>query len=218
MRALVISYSQRVFQKFFELLGKAFIVFVGLWIVFALTFEGYMVYLQVTGQVEKTMAISNWFSWTFDGTFKNSPGNIWYEEPKKIDISSVSNKVVVGSLAGNRNLEFGLKNILEEVVQEKDYELDKTSNLKITAEIVYLDVLKTQSSFSVLHNNKESVVIRLKGYLYKDGKLEKKVTVEESADEVSMSALLVDEGGKFNQQNLSSALKKASVSLVNKLL
>jgi len=54
--------------------------------------------------------------------------------------------------------------------------------------------------------------------LYKDGKLEKKVVVEESADEVSMSALLVDEGGKFNQQNLSSALKKASVSLVNKLL
>jgi hypothetical protein len=49
-------------------------------------------------------------------------------------------------------------------------------------------------------------------------KLEKKIVVEESADEISMSALLVDEGGKFNQQNLSSALKKASVSLVNKLL
>lgn len=214
MRALVINYS----QKLFDLIGKIFLVFVGLWLVFALSFEGYMTYLHFSGQEEKTTAISNWFSWKFDGTFKNNPDNIWYEEPKKIDISSVSNKVVVGSLAGNRNLEFGLKNILEEVVQEKDYELDKTSNLKITAEIVYLDVLKTQSSFSVLHNNKESVVIRLKGYLYKDGKLEKKVTVEESADEVSMSALLVDEGGKFNQQNLSSALKKASVSLVNKLL
>ena len=214
MRAFVINYS----QKLFDLIGKIFLVFVGLWLVFALSFEGYMTYLHFSGQEEKTTAISNWFSWKFDGTFKNNPDNIWYEEPKKIDISSVSNKVVVGSLAGNRNLEFGLKNILEEVVQEKDYELDKTSNLKITAEIVYLDVLKTQSSFSVLHNNKESVVIRLKGYLYKDGKLEKKVTVEESADEVSMSALLVDEGGKFNQQNLSSALKKASVSLVNKLL
>jgi hypothetical protein len=42
--------------------------------------------------------------------------------------------------------------------------------------------------------------------------------VEESADETSMSALLIDEGGKFNQTNLSSALKKASSSLVNKLL
>jgi hypothetical protein len=174
--------------------------------------------LQFSGQEEKTMAISNWFSWKFDGTFKNSPGNIWYEEPKKIDITAVSNKIVIGSLTGSRNLEFGVRNILEEVIQEKEYELDKSANLKLTVEIVYLDVLKTQSSLSVLHNNKESVVIRLRGLLYKDGKLDKKVTVEESADEVSMSALLVDEGGKFNQQNLSSALKKASVSLVNKLL
>jgi len=181
-------------------------------------FQLFFVYLEFSGKTELQRNVINWIEWRIDGTFKNNPENIWYEEPKKITISSVSNKVVVGSLAGNRNLEFGLKNILEEVVQEKDYELDTAASLKITAEIIYLDVLKTQSSFSVLHNNKESVVIRLRGYLYKDGKLEKKITVEESADEVSMSALLVDEGGKFNQQNLSSALKKASVSLVNKLL
>ena len=214
MRAVLISYTQKIGDLFF----KIFIGFVGLWLICALSFQVYMIYLEFSGKTETTRAIVNWIEWRIDGTFKNNPENIWYEEPKKIDISSVSNKVVVGSLAGNRNLEFGLKNILEEVVQEKDYELDTAASLKITAEIIYLDVLKTQSSFSVLHNNKESVVIRLRGYLYKDGKLEKKITVEESADEVSMSALLIDEGGKFNQQNLSSALKKASVSLVNKLL
>ena len=214
MRALVINYTQRIL----DLIGKIFIGFVALWISCAFLFEVYMIYLHFSGQEEKTTAIANWFSWKFDGTFKNDPGNIWYEEPKKIDISAVTNKVVIGSLAGNRNLEFGVKNILEEVIQEKEYELDKSSSLKLAVEIIYLDVLKTQSSFSVLHNNKESVVIRLRGQLYKDGKLEKKVIVEESADEISMSALLVDEGGKFNQQNLSSALKKASNSLVNKLL
>lgn len=214
MRAVLISYTQKIGDLFF----KIFIGFVGLWLICALSFQVYMIYLEFSGKTETTRAIVNWIEWRIDGTFKNNPENIWYEEPKKINISSVSNKVVVGSLAGNRNLEFGLKNILEEVVQEKDYELDTAASLKITAEIIYLDVLKTQSSFSVLHNNKESVVIRLRGYLYKDGKLEKKITVEESADEVSISALLIDEGGKFNQQNLSSALKKASVSLVNKLL
>lgn len=214
MRAVVVNYT----QKIGDLIGKIFLAFVGAWICFALLFEGYMIYLHFSGQDDKTLAISNWFSWKFDGTFKNHPGNIWYQEPKKIDISSVTNKVVVGSLAGNRKLEFGVKNVLEEALQEKEYELDKDANLKLSVEIIYLDVLKTQSSFSVLHNNKESVVIRLRGLLYKDGKLDKKVIVEESADEISMSALLVDEGGKFNQQNLSSALKKASVSLVNKLL
>lgn len=214
MRAVLISYT----QKIGDLFAKIFIGFVGLWIICALTFQVYMIYLEFSGKTETIRSIVNWIEWRIDGTFKNNPENIWYEEPKKIDISAVTNKVVVGSLAGNRNLEFGVKNVLEEVLQEKEYELDKTANLKLSVEIIYLDVLKTQSSFSVLHNNKESVVIRLRGLLYKEGKLEKKIIVEESADEISMSALLVDEGGKFNQQNLSSALKKASVSLVNKLL
>lgn len=214
MRALVINYG----QKLYEIIVIILFSLAFLWVIFALIFQLFFVYLEFSGKTELQRNVINWIEWRIDGTFKNNPENIWYEEPKKINISSVSNKVVVGSLAGNRNLEFGLKNILEEVVQEKEYELDTAASLKITAEIIYLDVLKTQSSFSVLHNNKESVVIRLRGYLYKDGKLEKKITVEESADEVSMSALLVDEGGKFNQQNLSSALKKASVSLVNKLL
>lgn len=214
MRALVISYT----QKIGDLIAKVFIGLVALWIVFALSFQVYMIYLEFSGKTETIKAIVDWFDVTIDGRWSHDPRNIWYEEPKKIDISSVTNKVVVGSLVGNRNLEFGVKNVLEEALQEKEYELDKTANLKLSVEIIYLDVLKTQSSFSVLHNNKESVVIRLRGLLYKDGKLEKKIVVEESADEISMSALLIDEGGKFNQQNLSSALKKASVSLVNKLL
>lgn len=214
MRAYIINYS----QKLGDLIAKVFVSFVFLWIVSALCFQVYMIYLEFSGKKETMQAIVNWFDVTIDGRWSHDPRNIWYEEPKKIDISSVTNKVVVGSLAGNRNLEFGIKNILEEAVQEKEYELDKNANIKLSVEIIYLDVLKTQSSFSVLHNNKESVVIRLRGFLYKDGKLDKKVTVEESADEISMSALLVDEGGKFNQQNLSSALKKASNSLINKLL
>jgi hypothetical protein len=41
--------------------------------------------------------------------------------------------------------------------------------------------------------------------------------VEESSSEISMSTLIVDEGGKFNQTSLSNALKKASDSLVKKL-
>lgn len=214
MRAVVISYT----QKLGELIGKIFIGFVAIWIIFALSFQLYMLYLHFAGKEETTRAIVDWFNVTIDGSWSHDPRNIWYEEPKSIDVSSVTNKVVVGSLAGNRNLEFGVKNVLEEVLQEKNYDLDKNANLKLSVEIIYLDVLKTKSSFSVLHNNKESVVIRLRGLLYKEGKLQKKIVVEESADEISMSALLVDEGGKFNQQNLSSALKKASVSLVNKLL
>jgi hypothetical protein len=136
-----------------------------------------------------------------------------------IFVSSVKNKVVMGSLAGNRNLEFGVQNILDEfIVEEKDLVLNPYALKTIEVEILYLDVLKTQSNLSVFHKNTESVVIRMRGKLLNKGKVIKTVIVEESAEEVSMSTLLIDEGGKFNQQNLSSAIKKSCNSLINKLL
>lgn len=206
-----------VLNRIKDRIGQAFLVFFCIWVVAALCFQLFMVGLHVFGKDQMTQDISNWFTWKFDGRFKNSPGNIWYEEPKTIAIGQITNKIQIGNLAGNRKLEFGVKNVLEEIYQSKDYELDHASENVLKVDIVYLDVLKTQSSFSIVHNNKESVVIRLQGFLYKGDKLVKKVLVEESADEISMSTLLVDEGGKFNNQNLSTALKKACSSLVNKL-
>jgi len=49
-----------------------------LWIVFALSFQMYAVFLTVTDQEEKMTRISNEISWRIDGTFKNNPDNIWY--------------------------------------------------------------------------------------------------------------------------------------------
>jgi hypothetical protein len=136
-----------------------------------------------------------------------------------IFVSSVTNKVVMGSLAGNRNLEFGVQNILDEfIVEEKDLVLNPYAIKTIEVEILYLDVLKTQSNLSVFHKNTDAVVIRMRGKLLNKGKVIKTVVVEESAEEVSMSTLLIDEGGKFNQQNLSTAIKKSCNSLINKLL
>lgn len=193
-------------------IGLIFISFVGVWIIVALAIQVTFLVLHFAGREDLTTRAANWFTWTFDGRFKNSPGNIWYQAPT-VSIGTITNKVKLGPVVGNRKLEFGVKNILEEVLQDKGYDIDNSSEKKIDVDIVYLDVLKTQSSFSVLHSNKESVVVRLQGTIGK-----KKVFVEESADEVSMSTIIIDEGGKFNQQNLSSALKKACNSLVNKLL
>ena len=143
---------------------------------------------------------------------------MWFQVPPSISIGNVTNKVKIGAVAGNRKIEFGVKNVLEEIIQDKNIDIDHASDRRLDIDIIYLDVLKTESSFSVIHSNKESVVIRLYGTVTKDGKVIKKALVEESAEETSMSTLLIDEGGKFNQQNLSTALKKACNSLVNKLL
>ena len=136
---------------------------------------------------------------------------------KDMYVEKVENQVQIGALAGNRNLEFGVKNILEEALLEKEYALKPDAPLHLKVEIIYLDVLLTKKNVSVFHSNDEAVVIRMKGTLLLNGKKIKDAFVEESSSEISMSTLIIDNGGKFNQTSLSNALKKASVSLVNKL-
>jgi hypothetical protein len=201
-----------------EYLFRAFLSLVGIWILFAISFQMFFVYLEFSGKHELQRNIVNWIEWRIDGTFKNNPENIWYEAEDHIWVESVTNQVKIGKLAGNRNLEFGLKNILEEFLQEKGLDLAPSATQRLKVDIIYLDVLTTKKNISVFHSNEEEVVIRLRGTLYKDGKKDKEVMVEESSSEISMSTLIVDEGGKFNQTSLSNALKKGCDKLITKLL
>ena len=200
-----------------EYLFKVFLTLVGVWIILALLFQLTMVGIHFSGNTQLEQDIANWFSWKFDGTFKNSPENIWYNAEEHIWVESVTNDVKIGKLAGNRKLEFGVKNILEEYLQEKGYDLAPSSLYKLKVSIIYLDVLTTKSNLSVFHKGEEEVVIRLKGVLMKEGSKQKEVIVEESSSEISMSTLIVDEGGKFNQTSLSNALKKGCDKLITKL-
>ena len=212
------SYVKALVLNWKDKLAWAFLSLVGFWIIFAICFQMFFVYLEFSGKHELQRNIANEITWKIDGTFKNSPGNIWYNAEDHLWVESVENQVKIGKLAGNRNLAFGVRNILEEYAQEKGYDLSQDAQYKLKVNIVYLDVLSTKTNISVFHKGEEEVVVRLQGILYKDGKKEKEVVVEESSSEISMSTLIVDEGGKFNQTSLSNALKKASDKLITKLL
>ncbi len=212
------SYVKAFVLNFREKALMAFVTLVCFWIVFALAFQLFFVYLHFSGQEDLAGKIANEITHRIDGTFKNSPENIWYNAEEHLWVENVENQVKIGKLAGNRNLAFGVKNILEEYVQEKGYDLSEDAQYKLKVNIVYLDVLTTKTNISVFHKGEEEVVVRLHGILYKEGKKEKEVVVEESSSEISMSTLIVDEGGKFNQTSLSNALKKASDKLITKLL
>ena len=201
-----------------ERLAQGVLYLFGALIITGLAIQLYFVYCEFFKSYGENLQMANEISWKIDGTFKNSPGNIWYDADDHIWVQSVTNKVVIGKLVGNRNLEFGVKNVLEEYLQEKGLNLSPDAENKLKVEIVYLDVLTTKKNISVFHKNEQEVVIRLKGILYKEGIKVKEVIVEESSSEISMSTLIVDEGGKFNQTSLSNALKKASEKLVTKLL
>lgn len=136
---------------------------------------------------------------------------------KQISVEKVENKVMIGPVAGNRNLEFGVKNILEEALLEQEYELTEEAPMKLKVEIIFLDVLTTKKNVSIIQKRDEAVVIRMKGTLTLNGKKVREAVVEESSSEVSMSTLIIDNGGKFNQTSLSNALKKSSIALITKL-
>jgi hypothetical protein len=201
-----------------ELLAKGLIYLVSFWICVALITQGYFIYLNVSGNTEKAGELRDSFQQKFDGNYSSDSRNIYYMEESEVWVESVTNQVKIGKLAGNRNLEFGVKNILEEYVQENGYALTEGASKRIKVEIVYLDILTTKTNISVFHRDNAELVIRLKGILYNDGKKIKEVMVEESSSEISMSTLIVDGGGKFNQTSLSNALKKGCGQIITKLL
>ena len=209
VRTIALSVRDRFFQFF--------LIFALAWVILAFLFQVTFIVLQFSGYDNITTMWVNRIEHIIDGRFKNSQENIWYNADDHVWVEGVSNNVKIGKLAGNRQLAFGVKNILEEYLQENGKDLTPSAENKIKVEIVYLDVLTTKKNISVFHKNEEEVVVRMKGILYKEGKKVKEVVVEEGSSEISMSTLIVDEGGNFNQTSLSNAIKKACGSLVTKL-
>jgi len=139
-----------------------------------------------------------------------------------IFVEPVINSIKIGSLAGNRNLAFGVKNIVQEIISDKDsYSLveDKSkAEYTILVELIFFDIVNSNTGFAVIHKDKSTTVIRMKGILFKDGKKIKQEFSEGKSSEISTSTIIIDEGGKFNQESASSAIKKTVVSLIEKLL
>lgn len=143
------------------------------------------------------------------------------QEPTAVYISGVENKIKIGKLTNNRDLAFGCKNIFEEVLQDKDYEIvsdPASADMVFSAEIMYFDVNRTKRNVSVFHSDVEETLVVMRGKLTDNtGKKIKEAVAEESSTEISTSTLITDEGsGKINQQALSSAIKKTCESLINK--
>lgn len=144
------------------------------------------------------------------------------QDDKKVYISSVENKIKIGKLTNNRNLAFGVKNIFQEILQDKNFSIVESidgSDYVISAEVLYFDVNRTKRNVSIFHSDVEETLVIIKGIIKNnEGKKIKEFVAEESSSEISTSTLITDEGSdKVNQQALSSAIKKTCQTLINKL-
>ena len=134
-----------------------------------------------------------------------------------IKIEEVTNNIVMGPFAGNRNLAFGVKNILEEVVQDRDYYLDDNAPKSLKVELLYFDVKQNNAQFAVYGRNVDITQIVAGARLIVDGEIVKEVTAKGTSKSISTATLIIDKGGKFSQAGVSSALKKVCEQLINKL-
>ena len=190
----------------------------GAFLVFALLFEFTMIGLELSGSKIPTQ-VGNWFSWTFDGRFKESKGNIFYEE-KHVYISTVNNLIKVGPLTNNQNLSLGVKNVLEEALQDKGYSLVSNAwdaDMTLDVDIIYFDVEKIKTNISVFHKDENTVIIRMRGTVTKEGKILKEQIVEDGSNEIVASTGIVAVDGKFNSTVSRNAIKKTCVLVVSKL-
>lgn len=136
---------------------------------------------------------------------------------QEIKIGSIDNKIILGDLAGNRDLAFGVQNVLEEVVQDAGYDLNPNSSLEITVDILFFDVKKNNVQLAVYSKNTDIYTIIARATLLKNGKKKKQVTAKGQAKSISSATLVVDEGGKFSQANVSTSIKKLCEQLITKL-
>jgi hypothetical protein len=140
---------------------------------------------------------------------------------QKVFIQSVENKIQIGSLVGNRNLTFGLKNILLENLQDLNYDISNTtegSDYSISVELLYFDILQTSSGFSVFHKSSDETVLRIRGILYdSNGKKIKEFVSTGKSAEISLSTLIISESGGINQTSVSNVIKKSSETLITNL-
>lgn len=140
---------------------------------------------------------------------------------QKVSVNTVKNSVRMGPMTGNQNLTFGVKNIIQEVLQDKGYTLvnKEEADLFVDVEIVYMDQQKTATNVSIFHKDENAVVIRMLGKLIdKQGKVVKKELVTDESSEISTSTLLISDNGEFNSTVMRNALKKTCVQVVSKLL
>jgi hypothetical protein len=127
----------------------------------------------------------------------------------------------MGSLSGNVNLTLGVKNILEEALMDKEYNLSnnqESSDYTLQTELIYFDIMQTNKNISVFHKNENETIIRIKGILYNKNKKIKEIIVEESSSEISSSTLAISYDGSFNQQTARNAVKKACIKLIEGII
>ena len=211
--------NYRVNKYIYILLEQLFLKLIISFVLLGLFLQISLIVLDFSGFKNIATSINTWYIHKFDGTFSKS--SAFSAQYKTIYVNTVVNSVKIGPMTGNKNLAFGVKNIIEEVAQDKGYSLSNREGAQflISANIVYMDQKQTNTNVSIFHKDENAVIIRMEGVLLDNkGKIIKRQTVTDESSEISTSTLLISESGQFNSTVMRNAVKKTCVALISKLL
>ena len=151
------------------------------------------------------------------GFFALTTMSLKAQDLPQISVGEVANDIKLGSLAGNKNLAFGVKNIIEESLMDLGYPLVKDSKLKIKVRLLFFDVTNVGTNISVFHSGVATTQIIASAELWDGDKRIKKTVQKGESEEISTSTLVIGTDGKFNQQATSNALKKVCENIIKDL-
>ena len=143
---------------------------------------------------------------------------IYENDQNLIKVGEVTNEIRMGKFAGNRNLTIGVRNILEELLLDLDYDLSDQASTQVNVRLVFFDIKNIGTSVAVFHKDVSLTQIIAIGELEVNGKVKKRTTQKGQSKTISTSTLVVAEDGTFNQQTASIALKKLCEQIIKDLL
>lgn len=143
---------------------------------------------------------------------------IQIDDQDLIMVGEVTNEIRMGKFAGNRNLAMGVRNILEELLMDLDYDLSDQASTKVNVRLVFFDIKNIGNNIGILHKDVSLTQIIAIGELEVKGKVKKRTTQKGTSKTISTSTLVVTEDGTFNQQTASIALKKVCEKIIKNLL
>ena len=147
-----------------------------------------------------------------------SDNELYTNDQDLIKVGEITNEIRMGKFAGNRNLTVGVRNIIEELLLDLDYDLSDQANTQINVRLVFFDIKDIGTNIGILHRDVALTQIIAIGELEKNGKVKKRVTEKGTSKTISTSTLVVADDGTFNQQTASIALKRVCENIINKLL
>jgi len=131
-----------------------------------------------------------------------------------IKISDVQNNIQFGPMVGDQTITFGVKNILEELVQDEGYDLNPNSNDSLLVEIAYYGKTRKEKNIAIYTKKENIVEIVAFAKINEKGKIIKATGV---GKDMKSSLVVLNNEGELKRSSINTALRKMCEQIIKKL-